>query len=175
MLGNTGSVAVKHGAGQKIVYFNRQVMTDSGPAIENDIATAQVKVVLEDIPATASFRAQQLHAFTQIVQAAPPAYQAVLYPAMLELSDVPNRHALAEQLRNVGNVNPGSGQQAQALQQRFEAAMQQQAQIVSGLQSQLAETQQALVDKSRELDLKERGLDNGQDKSRTDASIKAGN
>ncbi|SFN37463.1 hypothetical protein SAMN05216386_0703 [Nitrosospira briensis] len=175
MLGNAASVAVKHGAGQKIVYFNRQVMTDSGPAIENDIATAQVKVVLEDIPATASFRAQQLHAFTQIVQAAPPAYQAVLYPAMLELSDVPNRHALADQLRNVGNVNPGSGQQAQALQQRFDAAMQQQAQIVSGLQAQLIETQQALVDKSRELDSKERGLDIGQDKNRTDAGIKADN
>ena len=60
--------------------------------------------MLEDIPATPSFRAQQLQAFTQIVQAAPPAYQAVLYPAMLELSDVPNRHELADQLRKVGGV-----------------------------------------------------------------------
>lgn len=102
MLGTPTAVAVKHGAGQKIVYFNRSVMTDAGPAVENDLATAQVKVVLEDIPATPSFRAQQLHAFTQIVQAAPPAYQAVLYPAMLELSDVPNRHELAEQLRKLG-------------------------------------------------------------------------
>lgn len=102
MLGATTAVAVKQGAGQKIVYFNRSVMTDAGPAVENDLATAQVKVVLEDIPATPSFRAQQLHAFTQIVQAAPPAYQAVLYPAMLELSDVPNRHELAEQLRKLG-------------------------------------------------------------------------
>ena len=86
------------------VYFNREVMTDSGPVIENDIETAQVRVVLEDIPATPSFRAQQLQAFSQMVQAAPPAYQAILYPAMLELSDVPNRHELADQLRKVGNV-----------------------------------------------------------------------
>ena len=40
-------------------------MTDAGPALENDITTAQVKVVLEDIPATPSFRAQQLQAFSQ--------------------------------------------------------------------------------------------------------------
>jgi hypothetical protein len=28
-----------------------------------------------------------------------------MYPAMLELSDVPNRHELADQLRRVGNVS----------------------------------------------------------------------
>jgi hypothetical protein len=173
MLGNAAAVAVKHGAGQKIVYFNRQIMTDSGPAIENDIATAHVKVVLEDIPATASFRAQQLHAFTQIVQAAPPAYQAVLYPAMLELSDVPNRHALADQLRKVGNVDSDSDQQAQASQHQFHAAIQQQTQIISGLQAQLANVQRGLADKCRELDLKERNRHVEQDKNMADGGIAA--
>jgi hypothetical protein len=38
------------------------------------------------------------------VGVAPPQYQAVLYPAMLELSDVPNRHELADQLRKVGGI-----------------------------------------------------------------------
>ncbi len=104
MLTNETAVAVKRGARQKIIYFNRHVVTELGSVVENDIATAQVKVVLEDIPATPSFRAQQLQAFTQIVQAAPPIYHAVLYPAMLELSDVPNRHELADQLRKVGGV-----------------------------------------------------------------------
>lgn len=106
---------MKQGNKQKTVYFNREVMTQSGPAMENDIETAQVRVVLEDIPATPSFRAQQLRAFTQIVQAAPPAYQSVLYPAMLELSDVPNRHELADQLRKVGGVG-GPDQKSQQLQ-----------------------------------------------------------
>ncbi len=103
MLGKQATVAVKQSSHkQRTVYFNREVMTDSGPVIENDIETAQVRVVLEDIPATPSFRAQQLQALSQMVQAAPPAYQAILYPAMLELSDVPNRHELADQLRKVG-------------------------------------------------------------------------
>ena len=102
MLGAPSTVAVRQGAGRKTIYFNREVITDAGPTVENDIASAQVKVLLEDLPATPSFRAQQLQAFSQIVQAAPPIYQAVLYPAMLELSDVPNRHELADRLRRVG-------------------------------------------------------------------------
>jgi len=102
MLGKQIAVTLKQSSQRKTVYFNREILTDSGPAIENDIETAQVRVVLEDIPSTPSFRAQQLQAFTQIVQTAPPAYQAVLYPAMLELSDVPNRHELADQLRKAG-------------------------------------------------------------------------
>lgn len=101
MLDRQAAVTVKAGNKQKTVYFNRELMTDSGAVIENDIETAQVRVVLEDIPATPSFRAQQLQALSLMVQAAPPAYQAVLYPAMLELSDVPNRHELADQLREV--------------------------------------------------------------------------
>lgn len=108
LAGKTSTIAVNEGAGRKLVYFNRQIMTDTGPALENDVTTAQVKVVLEDIPATPSFRAQQLQAFSRVVQSAPPAYQKVLYPAMLELSDVPNRHELADQLRQVAGIGGGA-------------------------------------------------------------------
>lgn len=104
MLAAPTAVAVKHGTGQKMIYFNRPVMTEAGLVVENDIAAAQVKVVLEDVPSTPSFRAQQLRIFTQIAQAAPPQYQAVLYPAMVELSDIPNRHEVADQLRRVAGI-----------------------------------------------------------------------
>lgn len=114
MLGRESAVAVRHGSGRRMVVFNRPVMTPAGPAIENDIETAQVKVVLEDVPATPSFRAQQLQALAQMVQAAPPAYQGVMYPAMLELSDVPNRHELADQLRRVGGMGAAAATTATA-------------------------------------------------------------
>lgn len=131
MVGKPTQIVVKEGAHQKTIFINRTIMTPEGqPAIENDIAVAQVKVVLEDIPATPTYRAQQLQSFSQIVQTAPPIYQAVLYPTMLELSDVPNRHEVADQLRKVGNV-PGrmtpeqeeaeaqKAQQAEAIQQQI--------------------------------------------------------
>lgn len=129
MIGKPTQVIVKRGAGQKVVYFNHEIMTPNGPVIENDIAMAQVKVVLEDIPATPTYRAQQLQSFSQVMQAAPPEYQAVLYPIMLELSDVPNRHEVADQLRKIGNVpgklTPEQEQQAMMKQQQAQAIQEQ--------------------------------------------------
>lgn len=140
MIGRPMAVSVQRGAHQATVYFNRPVQTASGTVIENDIEVAQVKVVLEDIPSSPSFRAQQLKAFGEMVQAAPPNFQAVMYPAMLELSDVPNRHALAEQLRKVAGIQEPSPEEAQQLaqQQAQEQAIQQQA-VQLGLAKQAAD------------------------------------
>ncbi|HEU4854410.1 MAG TPA: hypothetical protein VFS89_03880, partial [Nitrosospira sp.] len=131
MIGKPMQVSVREGSAQKVVYFNRTIQTPNGPVIENDVATAQVKVVLEDIPATPSYRAQQLQSFSAIVQAAPPEYQAVLYPIMLELSDVPNRHEVADQLRKVGGVpGPMTPEQEQAEAQKMQQAEAIQQQII---------------------------------------------
>lgn len=202
MLGKQTAVAVKQGNKQKTVYFNREVMTDSGPLIENDIETAQVAVVLEDIPATPSFRAQQLQALSQMIQAAPPAYQAIMYPAMLELSEVPNRYALADQLRKAADASsatPGpDALQAQQLQQdiqqqasqlemarkaaevektRMETWKLQRQQESEGqvlqLRQQIEALKARLADKSVELDLKARALDIEQDQIARNAKLKA--
>lgn len=141
MVGKPTRIAVKQGARQKMVYFNQPTMTDQGPVIENDIAMAQVKVVLEDIPATPTFRAQQLQALSQMVQAAPPIYQAVLYPVMFELSDVPNRHAIADQMRKVGGVQgPQTPEQEQAEAMQAQKAQAIQEQMIA-LQMQLTQAQ----------------------------------
>jgi hypothetical protein len=125
-----------------------------------------VKVVLEDIPATPTFRAQQLQAMSQIVQAAPPQFQAVLYPVMLELSNVPNRHELAYQLRQVAGIRDNP--QLQVMQQMMQEAQEQ----IGELQQRLGETEQQLKDKSRELDLKERAQAHKEDMD--DAKLRLG-
>lgn len=141
MIGKPTQVAVQEGAHKKTVYFNRTIMTPNGPVIENDVATAMVKVVLEDIPATPTYRAQQLQAFTQIAQNALPAYQAVLYPIMIELSDIPNRHEVADQLRKVGGVpGPMTPEQEAVEQQKAQQAEQIQQQIIA-LEMQLKQAQ----------------------------------
>jgi hypothetical protein len=140
LVGVPTQVSVKQGSKSKTIYFNQP--TDQGTV--NDIATAQVKVVLEDVPATPSFRQQQLQNFSQIVQTAPPEYQAVLYPVMLELSDVPNRHEVANQLRKVGNV-PGPTTPEQE-QQQAQAMQQQQAIQMKAVELEL-QTKQAQVEK----------------------------
>ncbi len=139
MIGKPTQVAVKQGAKQKVVYFNRQIDTPNGVMMENDIAIAQVKVVLEDIPATPTYRAMQLQSFSQIVSAAPPEALTFLFPTMLELSDVPNRHELADQMRKQLGI-PGISTPEEEAQQ--EAQAQQQAAI----QQQMIELEMALKD-----------------------------
>lgn len=155
MVGKPTQVAVKQGSRQKVVYFNKEVMTPSGPVIQNDLAVAQVKVVLEDIPATPSFRAQQLRSLSEMVQAAPPEYQAVLYPVMLELSDVPNRHEIADQLRKVANIQgpttPEEEQQQAAVAQQKQAIQEKMialeiAQKEADVQKTQAEAQKLMAD-----------------------------
>src|SRR5687768_1782216 len=140
MIGKPTRIAVKQGSKQKVIYFNRPL--DDG-SVENDIASAQVKVVLEDIPSTPTFRAQQLQTLGEMVNSAPPPYQAVLYPIMMELSDVPNRHEVADQLRKVGGV-PGpttpEQEQQEAAQMQKQAAIQEQA-IMLDLQQKEADVQ----------------------------------
>lgn len=123
MIGKPSQVSVRQGTKQKMIYFNREVMTPDGPFVENDIAIAQVKVVLEDIPASPSFRAQQLQAFSMMAQTAPPQMQVVMYPALLELSDIPNRHELADQMRKIAGVpGPSTPEQEQAEQAKMQEA-----------------------------------------------------
>jgi hypothetical protein len=172
MIGRPAQVAVQQGAKKKVVQFNRQVMTEQGPMMENDVAAAQVKVVLEDIPSTPTFRAQQLGAFAEMVKAAPPEYQQIMYPAMLELSDIPNRHELADQMRQstgMGGPNP----QVMQLQQQMQEMQQQGDAAIGQLQEELAQAKQQLGDRSRENDLKEMALEIQAEKNDTDARLKA--
>lgn len=112
-------------------------------------------MVLEDIPATPTYRAQQLQFFSQVVTAAPPQYQAVLYPIMLELSDVPNRHEIADQLRPVDGVG-GPNPEVQQIQQQAQEVVQESRAANAELQKENEALKQQLADKSDELDLKAR-------------------
>ena len=146
MVGKPSSVAVQRGSQKQMVYFNRAWMDDAGrKGIENDLQLAQVKVILEDIPASASYRQQQLTSLSQMVQAAPIPMQMVLYPAMIELSDVPNRHDLADQLRKVSGVplnTPEAEQQQAQKQQQQEAIQQKMIELEIGLkEATIAKTQ----------------------------------
>lgn len=178
LIGKQTQISVQQGSQKKVIYINREVMTPQGPTVQNDIASAMVKVVLEDIPSTPTFRAQQLQAFTQIVQAAPPAYQAVLYPAMLELSDIPNRHEYADLCRKVGNV-PGpttSEQEAQQEQQAQQMQALQQQIMQLGLaekQAQVAKLQAEVQKLQSDSEVKQRELDIKAEQIHADMTIKA--
>ena len=70
--------------------------------LSNDLQRTRLKVTLEEVPSTSSYRAQQLHALTEAIKPLPPEYLAAAIPFLASLMDVPFRRELVEAFRGVG-------------------------------------------------------------------------
>lgn len=68
--------------------------------LSNDVARTRMKVSLGDVPSTASFRAQQLNALTEITKSLPPNFQQVLVPFTVDLMDSPRKKEIVQALRD---------------------------------------------------------------------------
>lgn len=160
-------IMVGEGKRKRVIALNMTAMNpETGvPEVVNDVSRSQVKVALEDVPSTPSYRAQQMTMLTQVIQAMPPEAQAIMAPAFVELSELPNRQELADQMRQMmgmqtgeEEVDPEKQQMMQQLQQAEQAIQQlqqapqmitaqaKQAEIELKAQDQQIRAQQAQVD-----------------------------
>jgi hypothetical protein len=57
--------------------------------LDNDIERAMLKVEINDVPSTSSYRAQQLSAMSEAFKSMPPQFQAVAMPYLVALMDLP--------------------------------------------------------------------------------------
>jgi len=116
---------------------------DTGLAyLSNDVQRTRMKVALEDVPSTSSYRAQQLNAMSEAVKSLPQEYQAAVMPFLVSLMDVPYKRDVVEAVRKVQQM-PSPEEIEQMKQEAVKQA--------------LAESDRAI--KERELDLKERKTD----------------
>lgn len=83
--------------------------------IVNDVSAVRAKVVLDDIPSTPTYRMQQLQMMTEITKSLPPNLQAAVIDFVIEATDMPKRHEMADRLRAVIGIQDPE-QQAQAAQ-----------------------------------------------------------
>jgi hypothetical protein len=80
--------------------------------LNNDIERAKLKVVLNDVPSTPSFRAQQLSALSEAFKSMPEDYQRVAFPHLMQLMDIPNKQEILEAIKKLGEQpNPEQIQQ----------------------------------------------------------------
>lgn len=110
--------------------------------LSNDLKRTRLKVALEDVPSTNSYRGQQLNAMSEALKAMPQEYQAAVLPFLVSLMDVPFKRDVVEAIRGVQQQ-----QTPEQIEQEKQKAI-----------------QQALKDagneiKARELELKERKAD----------------
>ncbi len=106
--------------------------------LSNDLQRTRLKVALDDVPSSNSYRGQQLNAMSEAVKSMPQQYQAAVLPFLVSLMDVPFKREVVEAIRG-------------ASQQPTEEQIKQQ------IQDALAKAGTDL--KARELDIKERKAD----------------
>ena len=85
----------------RMVVLNKpEVDQDTGiPYLSNDVQRTRIKVALEDVPTSSSFRAQQLNALSEAVKSLQPEMQQVVMPFMIDLMDLPRKKQVVEAIR----------------------------------------------------------------------------
>lgn len=93
--------------------------------LSNDLQRTRLKVALEDVPSSSSYRAQQLAAMSEAVKSLPAEYQAAVLPFMVSLMDVPYKQDVVEairQVRQMPTLEEIEQQTQQAVQQALKDA-----------------------------------------------------
>ena len=109
------------------------------PYLSNDLQRTRLMVGLEDVPSSPTYRGQQLNVMSEVVKAMPPQFQAVAFPMMASLMDLPFKRELTEALQQAG-----AQETPEQVEQRIQQAV---AQALKDAGNEL---------KSRELDMKEK-------------------
>lgn len=85
---------------RRILINQPAVDDDTGQKyLHNDVQRTMLKVAMEDVPTTSSFRVQQLNAMSEAVKSMPANLQAAAMPFMLSLMDVPFKRDVVEAIR----------------------------------------------------------------------------
>jgi hypothetical protein len=121
--------------------------------IDNNLSAMKLNVVLDDLPHSATHRSEQFAALMQALSSMPPQVQMVMYPAMIEMSELPahEKQEAADLMRKQMGMGGGddspeaqaAAQQAQQEQQQALAKKQQDLELQAEQSHQLALAQGA--------------------------------
>lgn len=98
----------------RLIRLNSKVVDADGVEYRNnDVSRTLLKVTLSDVPSTPSFRVQQLTTMGEVYKSAPADYQAVMFPHVLNLSDIPDKEEIIKTIKQKeANTGPSPEQQA---------------------------------------------------------------
>ena len=83
------------------VTLNHPEVDETGQVyLSNDVQRTRMKVALEDVPSTSSFRAQQLNSLSEAIKSLPPEAQQVMMPFLIDLMDLPRKKDVVQALRD---------------------------------------------------------------------------
>lgn len=134
--GEPTTINYEHASGaRKSVTLNVPVQIEDGTVETLSPRAIKTQLVLDETPSTTTYRQQQFLQIVDTMRSLPPQLQTVLAPAMIELSELPNRKMWAGIAKKLaGSAEPQNEQEAQQMQ-----AAQQQAEQEKQAQLQLAQ------------------------------------
>ena len=87
---------------ERSIVINRPEQDAAGYTyLSNDLRRTRLKVALDDVPSTSSYRGQQLNAMSEAVKSLSQEYKAAILPFMVSLMDVPFKRDVVEAVRAV--------------------------------------------------------------------------
>lgn len=98
---------VKAGLGKpKNIYLNRSFIDETSGTlmISNDTTKIRTKLVLDDVPQTPTYRAQQFKYLMEISKSLPEDVQRLMAPSLIEYSDMPGRADIAKNVKQMMGV-----------------------------------------------------------------------
>ena len=92
-------------AEDKHIHINRPYNDqDTGlQLLDNDISKIALKVELDDVPASKSYKQMQLGPFSEAFKATTPEFQSVMMPKMIDLMDIDGKDEIIKQMRDLVN------------------------------------------------------------------------
>ncbi len=150
--GEETEVAVNLNKPQKTKYIqlNQRVVSEDGVVeVNNDVTRAKMQVALDDIQATAGYRAQIANRLFELVATVPDEVKVALLDVVVDATDIPQREEIIKRIRQVTGmgVDPeemteeerAAAQQKQAMAQRTqELAIEEMAAKIAKLQASAA-------------------------------------
>lgn len=124
----------------RTVVINKPEVDELGyPYVSNDLQRIRLKVVLDDVPSSTTFREQQLNALSEITKSLSAEIQTAVLPYVMALTDIPFKKDIIESIREATQA-----QTPEQIEQQIQEAVKQ------------ALAQAGNYIKLRELELKER-------------------
>ncbi len=125
MIGKPEKVTIKGNPLRDVeeITLNQPATENGIDFLTNDVERTKLKVALNDVPSTPSYRSQQLSAMSEAFKSSPPEVQRVLTPYLMALMDLPTemREDVIRDVRQaMGNASP-EDMEAQVQQRIAEA------------------------------------------------------
>lgn len=115
---------------ERNITLNEMVFDDEGGRnINNNLVRTRMTVELEEVPSTPTYRQQQLVQLTELTKSLPPEFQAAVADMVIEASDYPQRHKMAERIRDVNGQNKNPENMNQEELDQYNARMAEEAKL----------------------------------------------